>query len=194
MDHQELFREKLAKDECYMSLDEGINRIRSEFFAFHGNSDKIYKMIDKLYADNEKCGFVEIPYLTEPHLLIAIRKDSTVKEIIKIGYVPSLHTIPSIILCLYLFLYRLALFFERGMHHRVKSIIFAKQPQCYAGGTNFVTVSLLDCYFAFVIYSGGTAMSILIFLVEILVSRNRVSRKVDQIEGELQMQKSVIDP
>lgn len=69
-----------------MSIDEGIRRMRDEFFAFHVELSNGYKVVGDIFMEHQKCGLKEVEFfqLTEPWL--TTRKNSSYKEIFKIGY------------------------------------------------------------------------------------------------------------
>lgn len=68
-----------------MSLLEGAKGIQKGFFAFHGELGTVYKLVADIFLESEKCGIQEIPYLqfVEPYL--AVKKNSSYKEIFKNG-------------------------------------------------------------------------------------------------------------
>lgn len=55
---------------------------------------------------------------------------------------------------------------ESGLQKRVSSRIYLKKPVCLSKGSNFVSVGLLDCYGAFLIFGIGVACCFIIFLFE----------------------------
>lgn len=69
----------------FMTVEEGIKRMRDEFFAFHVELTTGYNMIGEIFKENEKCSLKEIEYvhLFEPWM--ATQKGSSFKEILKIG-------------------------------------------------------------------------------------------------------------
>ena len=69
----------------WMSLEEGVRRIRNEPFAFHGIRSPMYQLMQHTYQEEEKCGLTEIDYLNEIYPVIAIAKKSPYLEIIKNG-------------------------------------------------------------------------------------------------------------
>jgi len=69
----------------WMSLEEGVRRIRNEPFAFHGARGSIYHIIQHTYQEEEKCGLTEIDYLNAIYPLLVIQKQSPYLEIIKNG-------------------------------------------------------------------------------------------------------------
>lgn len=69
-----------------MTAEEGIAKVRNEFFAFHMEVGRAYTLISKTFQEYEKCGLTEIDYLNLHTTFISIRKNSTLKELIKIRY------------------------------------------------------------------------------------------------------------
>lgn len=77
--------EPKGQPSSFMSVQEGITRMRDEFFAFHVELATGYKVVGEIFRENEKCSLKEIEYvhLIEPWL--ATQKRSSFKEILKIG-------------------------------------------------------------------------------------------------------------
>lgn len=69
----------------FMLLEEGIRRVRDEFFAFHVDLSTGYKVVGDIFMEHQKCGLREIEffYWTEPW--INVPRNSSYKEIFKIG-------------------------------------------------------------------------------------------------------------
>ncbi|XP_017779196.1 PREDICTED: glutamate receptor 2-like, partial [Nicrophorus vespilloides] len=141
------------KPKNYMPLQVGVEKLRTEFFGFHAEFDPVYKMVGATFSESEKCGLQEIKYWNFPDPWVPVRKNTTYKELIKIGYRKIM---------------------ERGIQHRVFNRIFSKRPVCQNQGANFVSVSITDCYFALLIYVYGLVFALFVFFLEL------VSRKVKQ--------------
>lgn len=69
----------------FLSLTEGISRIRKGLFAFCFEAGTGFKIMQETYEENEKCGLAEVDYVKfiDPHY--AIQKNSTYHELVKIG-------------------------------------------------------------------------------------------------------------
>lgn len=68
-----------------MPIEEGIKRMKDEFFAFHVELTNGYKIVSDTFMEHQKCGLKELEFfhLTEPWL--GVQKNSAYKEIFKIG-------------------------------------------------------------------------------------------------------------
>ncbi|XP_017779197.1 PREDICTED: glutamate receptor ionotropic, kainate 5-like [Nicrophorus vespilloides] len=130
----------------YIPLRVGVEKIRTEFFGFHAECDPVYKIVSATFSESEKCGLQEIKYWSFSDPWVPVRKNTTYKELIKIGYRHLM---------------------ERGIQNRVFSRIYAKKPICQNSGANFVSVSIRDCYFALLIYVCGLTIAVLMFLLEL---------------------------
>lgn len=111
---KKIYNEKVLKkngNDNFMSLEEGVQRIRKGLFAFHMERALGYKLMSETFFEDEKCGIIEIAYLqgtlfiahysitcngqvtvyfftvscivTSPWY--AIRKNSSFQELFKIG-------------------------------------------------------------------------------------------------------------
>jgi len=69
----------------WMHVGEGVRRIKNEPFAFHGFPSRIYRTMQDIYQENEKCGLTEVDFLNMvmPHL--PLPKQSPYLEIIRNG-------------------------------------------------------------------------------------------------------------
>lgn len=68
-----------------MTAQEGIKKVRSDFFAFHVGLNTGYKIIADTFEEHEKCGLKEIAYFDANEPYLTIQKKSIYKEITKIG-------------------------------------------------------------------------------------------------------------
>ena len=71
--------------ESFMTLENGVDKIRKGLFAFHMEQGVGYKIISETYREDEKCGIQEIQYLQVIDPYYAIQKNSSYKEHFKIG-------------------------------------------------------------------------------------------------------------
>lgn len=69
----------------WMTLEEGIRRLRYELFAFHIEIGTAYRLIQQTYQEDEKCGFTEIDYLKKLYPLMVIETRSPYRELIRVG-------------------------------------------------------------------------------------------------------------
>jgi hypothetical protein len=71
----------------WMSMEDGVERIRNELFAFHGARTQIYNVMQHTYQEAEKCSLSEIDYISKAYPLLVMPKQSPYLEILKVGYV-----------------------------------------------------------------------------------------------------------
>lgn len=64
-----------------------MERIKNGLYGFHFETGPGYKLISETYNENEKCGLQEISYLQMIDPYYAVKKNSSYKELAKIGYV-----------------------------------------------------------------------------------------------------------
>ncbi|KAG5344282.1 GRID2 protein, partial [Acromyrmex heyeri] len=130
----------------WMSLEEGVRRIRNEPFAFHGIRSPMYHIMQNTYQEEEKCGLTEIDYLNEIYPVIAIAKKSPYLEIIKNGALKLR---------------------EYGLMYRNEYRMYIKKPTC-SSQTGFITIGFTECYFAIITMGYGVLFSVIIFTLELL--------------------------
>lgn len=69
----------------YFQIDDGVRRMRKGLFAFHMETGAGYKIVGETFLEDEKCDLEEIQFLQVPDPWLAIRKNSSYKEMLKIG-------------------------------------------------------------------------------------------------------------
>uniref|UniRef100_A0A182Y0V0 Ionotropic glutamate receptor C-terminal domain-containing protein n=1 Tax=Anopheles stephensi TaxID=30069 RepID=A0A182Y0V0_ANOST len=136
-----LYEQKIRRPygpDAFIALEQGIDRIRHGLYAFHVEQGVGYKVISETYQEDEKCGLQEIQYLQVVDPYYAIQKNSSYKEMVKIG------------------LFRLN---EHGIQYRENAKLYTKKPTCTGGGGKFVPVSLVDVEPAvwIILWGGGLA-------------------------------------
>ncbi|XP_053674588.1 ionotropic receptor 75a-like [Anopheles nili] len=148
-----LYEQKIRRPygpDAFIALEQGIERIRHGLYAFHVEQGVGYKVISETYQEDEKCGLQEIQYLQVIDPYYAIQKNSSYKEMIKIG------------------LFRLN---EHGIQYRENAKLYTKKPTCSGGGGKFVSVSLVDVEPAVWIILWGGGLAVGFFVVELIYSR-----------------------
>lgn len=69
-----------------MSIEQGVQKIRDELFAFHGEVGTVYKIIQETFQEDEKCGLTAINFLNVLYPLFIIQTQSPYLEILKNRY------------------------------------------------------------------------------------------------------------
>nr|QZH55082.1 ionotropic receptor 75q.2 [Achelura yunnanensis] len=140
----------------FMSMEEGIKNIQKGLFAFHMETGVGYKFIGKYFLEGEKCGLKEIPFLQVQDPWLAVRKNTPYKEMFKIGTKRIL---------------------EHGLQDRENRLFYQKRPQCSSRGSNFVSVSMVDCYPALLVLFYGVLFALGILFLEIVGHRRQILSK-----------------
>ncbi|XP_070510153.1 ionotropic receptor 75a-like isoform X1 [Cardiocondyla obscurior] len=138
--------DKITSKSNWISLEEGIHRLKSEPFAFHGTRNVIYNLMQHTYREEEKCGITEISFVNSVDPLLVIPKRSPYLEIIKNGALKLR---------------------EYGLMYRTYYRLYARKPAC-SGQTNFITIGFTECYFALLAMGYGTLISVFVFVLELL--------------------------
>ncbi|KAG5343575.1 GLRK protein, partial [Acromyrmex charruanus] len=130
----------------WMSIEEGVRRVRNELFAFHGEIGSIYQLTQDTYLEEEKCGLTEIDFLNVIYPLIMIQKQSPYLEIIKNGALKLR---------------------EYGLKYHEEYHLYTRKPVC-SSQTSFISIGFTECYFALVIMGYGILFSVIVFAFELL--------------------------
>uniref|UniRef100_A0A182NM91 Ionotropic glutamate receptor C-terminal domain-containing protein n=1 Tax=Anopheles dirus TaxID=7168 RepID=A0A182NM91_9DIPT len=148
-----LYEQKIRKPtgpDAFIALEQGVERIRHGLYAFHVEQGVGYKVMSETYQEDEKCGLQEIQYLQVVDPYYAIQKNSSYKEMVKIG------------------LFRLH---EHGIQYRENAKLYTKKPTCSGGGGRFVPVSLVDVQPAVWIILWGAGLATGFFITELFYHR-----------------------
>ncbi|KAL1514088.1 hypothetical protein ABEB36_003407 [Hypothenemus hampei] len=149
-----LYLKKVAppgKSPNFFKIEDGVKKMRQGLFAFHMETGAGYKIVSETFKEDEKCGLQEIQFLQVVDPWLAIQKNSSYKELFKIG---------------------LRLIAENGIEQRENNLIYTKKPHCASKGSAFFSVGLVDCYLALVILLSGILGSFIIFIIEIYAHYN----------------------
>lgn len=142
--------------ENFYSLSDGVSMVRDGLFAFHMEVGVGYKILLEKFQEDEKCGLQEIQYLQVIDPFYAIQKNSSFKELFKVGLL-RLH--------------------ELGVQERENSRLYTKKPRCSGHGSKFISVGLIDIEPALLIYLYGVGIAVVTFAVEKLHQRCSNKRK-----------------
>lgn len=124
----------------------GIERVRTELFAFQVDSPSAYKAISKTFTEPEKCSLSELQMIVLPRSTILVERNSGFKELIT---------------------QRIKWMKETGLMKRDELRWIPKKPDCEGGGRGFLTVGLGDTKPAAFLLLIGYASSVIIFFIEI---------------------------
>lgn len=61
----------------------GIERVRTEFFAYQVDSASAYKAISRTFTESEKCSLSELQLIILPMTTITVERNSGYKELMK---------------------------------------------------------------------------------------------------------------
>lgn len=76
-----------GKKPNYYNSEDGITKMRDEFFAFHMEQLSSYKTIKKKLSAAQICSMKKIIYEKIFHPWLTLRNNSEYKEIFRVGYV-----------------------------------------------------------------------------------------------------------
>ncbi|CAG4966999.1 unnamed protein product [Colias eurytheme] len=151
---QRLYRRKLQPlgDGAYLSVVDGIERVRRGLFAFQVEQSSGYDVISRTYTEREKCGLKEIQAFKLPMVAVPIRRHSGYRD---------------------LFAARLRWLRETGLMDRVRRTWLARRARCDAGGGGFVSVGLADVLPALAALLAGALLAVTLLLLELAAAWTR---------------------
>lgn len=142
--YYEKIKQKDGK-ENFFNISDGVKMVRDGLFAFHMEVGVGYKILQEIFEEDDKCSLQEIQYLQVIDPFYAIQKNSSYKELFKVGF---------------LFLR------EFGLQDRENSRLYTKKPKCAGHGSKFISVGLIDVEPAIMIFIYGIAAAVLILFME----------------------------
>ncbi|KAI5633240.1 glutamate receptor 1-like [Phthorimaea operculella] len=153
-----LYRKKLLPlgDRAYLSVSDGIERMRTEFFAFQVEEGSGYDVISKTFTEHEKCGLMQIQAFKLPMVSIPVKKYSGYRE---------------------LFAVRFRWQREIGLMEQVRRVWMQPKPRCDAGAGGFTAVTMEDLLPCVEILLMGSIISAMILAAECIVHKYK-QRKV----------------
>ncbi|XP_015437302.1 PREDICTED: probable glutamate receptor [Dufourea novaeangliae] len=137
--------------DSWMTIQEGVHRMRTELFAIHAERGTAYKIMQETFLEEEKCGITEINILNILDPLMVIQRKSPYKEIVRNAAL-RMH--------------------ETGLKYREEYRLYTERPQCQ-GQTGFISIGFTECYFALVSMGYGALFSLAVFTLELLWQKKR---------------------
>ncbi|KAJ8676245.1 hypothetical protein QAD02_012031 [Eretmocerus hayati] len=137
----------------WLTIEEGIERLRNGYFAFHSVAGKVYKIIQETFEESEKCGFQEIDYLNVFDPCFVAQKRTPYLELFRVGLV-RLH--------------------ECGLRTREMTRLYTEKPICNSG-RRLLSVGLTESYGAFVALGFGILLAFVILVAEFVDKKLYVS-------------------
>ncbi|GAB0086031.1 uncharacterized protein DMENIID0001_000060 [Sergentomyia squamirostris] len=141
-----------GKKDNFVSIAEGIGKIRQGQYAFHAEAGPAYALIKDTFLEHEKCGLSEIEYYISINAWYVIPKRSPYKEIIKVSVFQMK---------------------EYGVERREEDKIYTKKPTCSSQTQTFASVRFTDCYMVIIIIITGYITSLVIFMFELIIKKKR---------------------
>ncbi|XP_032515501.2 glutamate receptor ionotropic, kainate glr-3-like isoform X2 [Danaus plexippus] len=144
---QALYRRKLLPlgERAYLSVVDGIARVRTGLFAFQVEQSSAYDIISKTYTEREKCDLKEIKAFTLPMVAVPVRKHSGYKDLLGA---------------------RLRWQREVGLMDRYRRVWMSVRTPCDAAQGGFVSVGLVDVLPALHALLAGVLLATALLLVE----------------------------
>ncbi|XP_050293620.1 glutamate receptor 1-like isoform X2 [Anthonomus grandis grandis] len=157
-----IYEKKIAsqgKTGGFLEFNEGLKKLRAGIFAFHMELGPGYKAIGEQFTEDERCGLQEIDFLNTIDPWYAIQKNSSYKELLKIG---------------------LRLIRESGIQQRENNLIYTKKPRCSLKNV-FLSVSLVDCYPLILLLIGGIITSFFVFFSELYFNYKSATTNMNHV-------------
>lgn len=161
----------------------GVERVRTELFAFQVDSPSAYKAISRTFTEAEKCSLSELQMIILPRTTILVERNSGYKELIRQRY----NDLNCLSLSCFLFFSRLGIsqfyfctrffllkndrikwFKETGLMKHDESKWIPKKPDCEGGRRGFMTVGLNEIKPAIILLVIGYGVAVLFLGAEVI--------------------------
>ncbi|CAK9798643.1 Ionotropic receptor 75a [Anthophora quadrimaculata] len=137
--------EPKGQNASWMTIQEGVHRVRNELFALHAERGTAYKIMQETYLEEEKCGITELDFIKVLYPLLVVQVRSPYLEIVKNTAL---------------------LLRETGLKFREEYRLYTEKPKCQ-GQTGFISIGFTECYFALVSMGYGTLLSLVVLALEL---------------------------
>ncbi|XP_026320831.1 glutamate receptor-like [Hyposmocoma kahamanoa] len=139
------------------NFNDGVERIRQGFFAFHSIAEPVYRRIAETFFEIEKCDLMEIDLLNNFDPFTPVKKDSPYLELLRVTFKQIR---------------------EVGIRSCLNRRMQIPKPRCADKMTAFSSVGLLDLRAVLILLLYGVLISIVTLVAEISIFRlRRVQRK-----------------
>ncbi|XP_024081270.1 uncharacterized protein LOC106673514, partial [Cimex lectularius] len=140
-------RAKLEKEKITQTVEKGVEKVRTERFAFCTDDHAVYWEVSRKFSDSEKCEITEIETINPFPVCLTVEKNSSYKELFNQG---------------------LIWIKENGLSNRLKKFWYPMTPSCY-GNIRFVHVTLEVVFVAVGAFLAGVVISIFLLGIELLI-------------------------
>ncbi|KAI8442336.1 hypothetical protein MSG28_005867 [Choristoneura fumiferana] len=137
-------------ENAYLSVDEGIRKVREGMYAFHVELTAGYDQIQKTFLEDEKCNLGAIKFMSITYPYLALAEGSPIKEQLRIGANRIM---------------------ESGVQHRTVRRMLPAAPSCGAGAAVFSAVRLRDVAPALRCLLALAALAVMLAALELLARR-----------------------
>ncbi|XP_053687297.1 uncharacterized protein LOC128736828 [Sabethes cyaneus] len=145
---------RIRESKAFLPVAAGAERIRQGLFAFHADSNLVYRYMLEHFQEEEKCNLQTIRYLEPLDGYFSIGKDSPLLEHVKIGMIKLQ---------------------EFGMQERAIAAHYTGSPPCI-GDSVFDPVSIIDALFAVQLMAFSLVLAAVILVLERTLKRYRVQQ------------------
>nr|AXF48857.1 ionotropic receptor IR26 [Lobesia botrana] len=156
--HRALSQRKILPhgEKAFLSIEEGIRKVREDMFAFHVEMTAGYDQIQRTFLEDEKCNLGAIKYMSLTYPYLALSETSPIKEQLRIGA----HRI-----------------MEGGIQKRTVRRMVPEPPRCGASTAMFTAVRLSDVEPAFQALLAVAALCLPILALEVVVRRRELKKQ-----------------
>ncbi|PSN34655.1 Ionotropic receptor 75b [Blattella germanica] len=151
--------------EAFTSTKVGVDRMRSQLYAFHGDTDAL-REIGRTFEEHEKCRLNRVLMFTSTRLSFCARKGSPYKELLR----------------------RKAQWLkEAGIIDREYKMWLTQKPACQGGVEGFASVRIKDFYPALLVWIYGLIFSTALLVLE--YGRNKLTHSRENVPHGFSIEK-----
>nr|WVD93708.1 ionotropic receptor 75c [Graphosoma rubrolineatum] len=156
---RELFQKKILPqgDKAIIKPDVGIQKVKEGLYAYKVETPWAYTLITRTFEDKEKCDLDELNPFVMPTLAVGLQEKSGYREPIARSFS------------------RLS---EVGIKRRTMNLYYPQKPFCNLHNIGYSSVKLTDFKPALDFVSYGLALSLILFLFELLSKTRYLVRRI----------------
>ncbi|KAL4705626.1 hypothetical protein ACJJTC_002012 [Scirpophaga incertulas] len=150
----------------FYDINDGVERIRKGLFAFHSIVEPIYRRIEETFLEIEKCDLEEVDFVNGFDPFIPVKKNSPYLDLLRVSFKQIR---------------------ESGIQSALVKRLQVQKPRCSNKAASFSSVGVLDLKPVLLFMLYGTALSLLILLVEVFYYRLYIRRRTYKLLTKKQM-------
>ncbi|KAF7285046.1 hypothetical protein GWI33_012351 [Rhynchophorus ferrugineus] len=153
---------KTPGNSYYLSTTEGLKLVRDTYTAFQGEHSSAHYVIGKTFSPAQTCALRTVePFFKQDVTYLCCNRNTSYYEHFLVGFKRLI---------------------DAGIQSRERKRGFIPKPACRGGGSTYVRVGVVECYFAYLAFGIGICLALTFFCLELGTSYYLKHRKFEIIK------------